>query len=466
MKHSEYPSFALVGHPNKGKSSIVSTLAYDDSVAISSTPGETRQTREFPLRIDGKTEYRLFDTPGFQSPRRVLQWLRQHETTSSRHAETLQAFIDENRDDERFKDEVELLSPIMDGACIIYVVDGSKPYSEEYESEMEILRWSGRPSIALINSIDEADHSTAWKAALNQHFKMVRMFDPMAVTFGNKVDLLEALSHLDETWTSMLRSSIVVLKKYHAQLIADTAMLITENIYRSITYKKLSSPFEKVIDEQSEERLSKAYIDELMDFETTTQKEIERLWGHRRLVTIREDEDFHTVELFSEESRKLFGLSRSSLAVVGAAVGATAGGGVGLFVIPIDGGVTTFLGASLGAVAGAASGLFGYGKYLNIVTLGGMFETKRMQIGPMKDENFPFVLLSRSMHHAIVIANRSHAKRDKVDLQEHSAEQLFDTDVKKKLARLNLNLRKQKNIEESKREYRGLLEKSIENRVL
>ena len=36
------PLFAIVGHPNKGKSSIVSTLAQDESVTISPIPGTTR----------------------------------------------------------------------------------------------------------------------------------------------------------------------------------------------------------------------------------------------------------------------------------------------------------------------------------------------------------------------------------------------------------------------------------------
>ena len=38
---SDRPSFAVVGHPNKGKSSIVSTLAHDDSVRIGELPGTT-----------------------------------------------------------------------------------------------------------------------------------------------------------------------------------------------------------------------------------------------------------------------------------------------------------------------------------------------------------------------------------------------------------------------------------------
>ena len=36
-----HPVFAIVGHPNKGKSSIVATLAEDDDVAISPRPGTT-----------------------------------------------------------------------------------------------------------------------------------------------------------------------------------------------------------------------------------------------------------------------------------------------------------------------------------------------------------------------------------------------------------------------------------------
>ncbi|MDD2400395.1 MAG: 50S ribosome-binding GTPase, partial [Sulfurovum sp.] len=44
-----HPKFAVVGHPNKGKSSIVSSLALDDSVEISDTPGTTVRKCSFPL---------------------------------------------------------------------------------------------------------------------------------------------------------------------------------------------------------------------------------------------------------------------------------------------------------------------------------------------------------------------------------------------------------------------------------
>ena len=44
-----YPKFAVVGHPNKGKSSIVATLAHDESVYISNVPGATTIQRSYPL---------------------------------------------------------------------------------------------------------------------------------------------------------------------------------------------------------------------------------------------------------------------------------------------------------------------------------------------------------------------------------------------------------------------------------
>ena len=72
----ERPRFAIVGHPNKGKSSIVATLAEDDAVAISPHPGTTTQARTYPMRLDGNVLYELIDTPGFQRAREVTRVAR------------------------------------------------------------------------------------------------------------------------------------------------------------------------------------------------------------------------------------------------------------------------------------------------------------------------------------------------------------------------------------------------------
>ena len=70
------PEIAIMGHPNEGKSSVLSTLAEDDSVRVSPTPGETTRCRTFPVVIDGREVLRFTDTPGFQNPGRVLSMLK------------------------------------------------------------------------------------------------------------------------------------------------------------------------------------------------------------------------------------------------------------------------------------------------------------------------------------------------------------------------------------------------------
>ena len=73
------PEFAVVGHPNEGKSSVLSTLAEDDSVRVSPFPGETRACRRFPVIIDGLEIIAFIDTPGFQNPRRTLLWMQEYQ---------------------------------------------------------------------------------------------------------------------------------------------------------------------------------------------------------------------------------------------------------------------------------------------------------------------------------------------------------------------------------------------------
>jgi|GEM_PF-6189639 len=47
----DLPRFAVVGHPNKGKSSVVATLAQNDSIAIAMEPGTTRDSHRYPIKV-------------------------------------------------------------------------------------------------------------------------------------------------------------------------------------------------------------------------------------------------------------------------------------------------------------------------------------------------------------------------------------------------------------------------------
>lgn len=70
------PEFAVLGHPNEGKSSVVSTLTEDDGIGVSRVPGETTVSRAYTVKIDNREIIRFVDTPGFQMPRQTLAWFR------------------------------------------------------------------------------------------------------------------------------------------------------------------------------------------------------------------------------------------------------------------------------------------------------------------------------------------------------------------------------------------------------
>lgn len=121
MARDMIPEFAIVGHPNEGKSAVVSTLSEDDSVRVTPYPGETLECQAFPVIIYGQEIIRFIDTPGFQNPRKTLAWIKKHQEADDR---ILQAYLETNTGKPDFQDDVRLLEPIAGGAGIIYVVDG------------------------------------------------------------------------------------------------------------------------------------------------------------------------------------------------------------------------------------------------------------------------------------------------------------------------------------------------------
>ncbi len=402
------PAFAVVGHPNKGKSSIVATLAENAEVPISPMPGTTRVSRAFRLSIDGRPLYDLIDTPGFQRPRQVLAWLREHAGNANERAETVRRFIAEHRGGTRFADECQLLDPLMSGAGILYVVDGSVAYGPEYEAEMEILRWTGRPRMALINLIGEADYTEDWRAALDQYFAIVRVFDAARADFARRIDLLRAFAELDENWRGALVEAAEVLTTERQRRIDASAAEIADLLIESLT---LTVRRELDIDADEgrwQARLRDELAAALARREQAARARVEAIWAHTGIERVEAGAALLGEELLSETSFRLFGLSRRQLLSTGAAAGAMAGGSIDVLL----GGASLLLGAGIGAAIGATSTLLGSGRLAEMRVLGQSVGRKLIEVGPVRDPNLAWVLLSRALLHARLVAERNHARRD------------------------------------------------------
>jgi len=451
-----YPKFAVVGHPNKGKSSIVAALSQDDSVQISDTPGTTTKSRSFPLRVDGEIVYELFDTPGFQRARRVLAWLQAQESSAHQRAAVVSAFIRTHQKDTTFNDEIELLTPIMEGAGILYVVDGSKPYGAEYEAEMEILRWTGQPSMALINHIGEQDHSHEWRRALEQYFRIVRVYDPMETDPQQHIDLLEAMAQLDESWRVPLKHSIALFETQREQKLEQSAKTIAYLVQSALHYVAALKIRGDDATESEKEQLREKYRSHLKGLEQRSQQFIEKLWSHQHIQKEQKLLEFEAMDLFSKESASLFGLSKQEMMLMGATGGAAAGAGIDL----LFAGHTMLIGGAIGAVVGGIGAYFGFDELSEIKILGRTLGSKYLEMGPMENRNFPYILLGRALYHLKIISGRSHARRGAVALSvDHTfKEQWLDDEMKKSLENLHKKFRTEnKTTQEDISEYETLV---------
>ncbi len=411
------PRFAITGHPNKGKSSIVATLAEDETVGISEIPGTTRDAHSYPMCMDGETLYELIDTPGFQRAREMLEWLKNSETSVADRRASLNRFIQEFANDPRFHDECELLKPIMKGAGILYVVDGARPYGSEYESEMQILQWTGQPRMALINLIGGEEHVSEWRRALDQYFSIVRVFDAQHADFKKRIDLLRAFQALDESWFASLDLAIGVLEENRAQRLHRAAREIAELLLAVMCKRESAQLDDENIDLQLQSSLVSKLKDNIREREEQCCDVLQQICGHTKLERNIERNQLLQEDIFSERSFSLFGLSNTQLAITGAASGAVAGGGLDMMV----GGASLFLGAGIGAVVGGVSAIFAARQISDVEVLGSPIGGYELHVGPVSDVNFPWVVLGRVVLFYRLVSERNHALRDAIAVSSESA---------------------------------------------
>jgi len=434
------PVFAIVGHPNKGKSSIVSTLSQDESVAISPIPGTTVENRRYPMTVDAEILYELIDTPGFQRARAALEWMRSHTGSAVERAATVRRFVEEHQDDPLFSAECRLLAPILEGAGILYVVDGSRAFGEDYEAEMEILRWTGQPSLALINMIGASDYSDDWQQALGQYFRIVRVFDAMTADFDRRVQLLLAFGEIREEWRSALETAVRILREEQSRRRMLAARVIAELLARMITHvqRRRLAP-DKPMD-TVREVLLQTYKQDLASMEQRCRDEVEQIYNHRDLERHEPRVQLLDADLFSRQTWLLFGLTRQQLIATGALGGAAAGSMIDLAVH----GMSLLLGSGLGAVAGGVSAWLTSDRIANIKVPGHSLGGKELRIGPMRNINLPYVVLGRALLHQRMVEERTHAYRGPLELAPRPEQlHLADATIRRQFEKLFSRLRKQ-----------------------
>lgn len=432
------PVFAVVGRVNKGKSSIISTLAEDDSVRIDREPGTTQAVRRYPVTVDGRTLFTLVDTPGFQHAGEVLAWLEGRGVGAADRPKAVADFVAAHRAEARFADEVRLLEPILEGAGILYVVDGAHPYRPNYEAEMEILRWTGRPRMALVNRIGPGDFSAQWRPALDQSFTFVRDFDAFSVTFEERMALLSAFRELDPAWRASVETALGALRGERRRRRSDAAAVLASLLEDALTFTLEVTVRDETELEGEKERLEQRFHDALRKREAKARAEIEQLYAHRVVTWRTADLDRPALrdDLFAEEVWRVLGLTPGQLVAAGAVGGAAVGGTIDAFV----GGASFLAGTVIGAATGGGAALWSVGRrFARAHPVGpgvaGLWRGaqrywsggRTYRIGPHRGPAFPWVLLDRALVHYRSVATLTHARREAVELPAASGDGVVST---------------------------------------
>lgn len=401
------PVFAILGHPNEGKSSVVATLAEDDSVRISPTPGETRKCREYPVVIDGVEIIRFIDTPGFQQPRRTLAWMQ---NAGGPEDERISEFIRQHRDDPDFTDECELLAPVADGAGIIFVTDGSRPVRQTDQVEMEILRLTALPRMAIINPKDNSTLSCLadWKAHCRKHFNTIRIFDAQRATYAERIELLESLKMIDPDWQTAIGYVIDTFRQDWRQRIDETASIISALVESAAGYsvKKNCRDSEQV--ERIKQELAEKYQADIQHMEQAAHKRIRKRFKHNIFSLALPPQSILNEDLFSSRSWKILGLNRWQLATAAGAGGGLIGVKIDLALAGMSFGVFTALGGAIGA----GSAALGTDRMARAKLRGLPVGRMKIRVGPAQNDQLLFVLIDRALIYFSHVINWAHSRRD------------------------------------------------------
>jgi GTP-binding protein EngB required for normal cell division len=409
------PVFAVLGHPNEGKSSVVSTLTEDDTIPVSITPGETRACRAYPVMLDGREVMRFVDTPGFQVPHRTLRWFESYRGDDRR---LLPDFIAAHADRGRFREDCELLRPVAEGACIIYVVDGSRPVRETDLAEMEILRRTGRPRLALINAKDpDEDHVDDWKRAFAKTFNVIRVFNAHRASYRERLELLAALKAIEQSWGERIQSVIDAFSRAWDARIETAAEEILDGLEAMLAkrVRGASTAVNRAAMDARTRELTEAYVEALSALERDCHRRLRRLFKHNifradlpRQTVLRED-------LFAEEVWWALGLTRRQLTAAMALLGAGVGVGIDAALAELTFGVFT----AAGAVAGGLTGLGAARPLARLRVRVGPFSGKLggrgITVGPLRNPQLMFIFLDRAILYYSYVRNWAHAKRDAPD---------------------------------------------------
>lgn len=434
---ADAPTFAVVGKVNMGKSAVLATLLEEDDEAIiriSGEPGETTRCQPLSLVLDNRERLRFIDTPGFQQPIEALRELQAMTADDPRGPGpgTLARFVERFSGSDEFVDECRLLEPIIEGAGVVYVVDPSVRLHDAFIAEIEILRLSAGPRLAVLNPhaddttrASDVDHESAWRAELGKAFNLVRTFNAFDARFAARRDLLAALNQIDERDRAHLDTTLGLLDAEWVERREEAAERIlgflgqAMRLREHITYVDDGAP--EAARHKALAEANQRYFARVAELERETTDALLSLYRHEHTRAEAGSPLTEELDLARDETWRRFGLDRRQLTIAGAATGAAGGTWLDIATAGHTLGLGTLVG---GGIGGALAWFKGDALPTLNLSIGrvGTLGGRQLTLGPPKNPNFAWILLDVVLVRYRAIIARTHAVRGNGGLMDTTGE--------------------------------------------
>ncbi|MFT3777642.1 MAG: GTPase/DUF3482 domain-containing protein [Ottowia sp.] len=346
--------FAIVGHTNAGKTSLLRTLTRQvDFGEVSDRPGTTRHAEAIDLRLDGRVAVRFIDTPGLEDSIALLEYL--NTLPEGTRIERVRAFLRGPEARASFEQEAKVLRALTGEAdAAMLVIDTREPVLPKFRAEVEILTWCAKPIMPVLNFVQgAASRQGDWHQMLLEAGLHARVeFDVVAPFNGAERQLYADMATLLPARRAELAgiAQALALEARERRLAACRAVAAG---LIDVAAMRRALPAEDFADEPKQKKFVRDFQDDVRRHARRAVDDLLAVFAFRpgdaELADIpqlagRWEDDLFNPELLKDAGKRL-GLG----AVIGAGIGVVAD--VALAGLSL--GAATTLGATIG---GAASG--------------------------------------------------------------------------------------------------------------
>jgi hypothetical protein len=241
----------------------------------------------------------------------------------------------------------------------------------------------------------------------------VKVFNAIQADFEKQMSILEAFAALREDWTTTIRALIAEYKALRARQRRQSVSILARLLIDICTHQETQRILTREQAQGLQPGLEHVFYGALARREKLAHGQLKDLYRDHKLEL--QSGDLPSEEnLFDTEKWIVWGLNRRQLLVAAAMAGAATGAVVDLGLA----GHSLFLGALTGGVIAGGGAWLGANRLADFKISGlpvGGYEARQ---GPIRNRNFPYVVLSRFLFLHDALQQRTHARRDTLRIDE------------------------------------------------